>query len=125
MSSVDKLRAFYPEFASVTAFPDATITVFIEAAAEEISDEVWDTLYVRGALALAAHMLALAKRSTSNAGASISAGGAIASMGTGEESISFATGSGTADQTSLQSTIYGQEYLRLEAKVSGSPIYTT
>lgn len=126
-TSTATLRTLYPEFADTSAYPDATVTIFIDAAASELDVEVWGELFARGALALAAHMMALAKRSSGAAASTESLpGGAVTSMRTGDEAISFgAVGAATASpsEVSLRTTAYGLEYLRLEAKVIGSPLY--
>jgi hypothetical protein len=125
--SSDNLRVLYPEFASTTDWLDATIEQFIGWAALELDAETWGVHFERGSLALAAHLMALAKRS--QAGADSTAGastGAVTGLRTGQESITFsapAAAQAAASDSSLGSTIYGLEYIRLRERVVAGPLY--
>lgn len=127
----DTLRRRYPEFASVADWPDATIDEFIADAGSEPDVDVWGaTQWLKGVLALAAHLMAVAKRS-SNASASGGPGaavGAITSIKTGQESVSYEAtirmGDASDLDASLRSTPYGLEYIRLREQVSGHPLIT-
>jgi len=122
--SSDKLRGLWPEFASDPA--DAIVDLFIETATSQMSVTRWGKLFELGAITLAAHMLALRKRSLAAAGSALGGPvGGLTALSTGDESISFgAVGAATAgdEDTSLRTTPYGLEYLRLKSMLVLTPI---
>lgn len=127
-ASSDNLRVKYPEFADTTEWADATIDIFLGWAAAELDAETWGCHFEAGSYALAAHMMAIAKRSKAAQGSSIGgASGGISSLKTGDEQISYFApsmpSSSTADDTALGSTMYGLEYLRLRERVVAGPLY--
>jgi hypothetical protein len=128
-ASSDKLRILYPQFSDPSDFPDSTVDTFIEEASLEVEKSVWRQLYQRGVLALAAHMMFVAERTKSIADSSPIGGGIVgpvSSIKTGDEQISFGTVSGGSGfgsfESSLSTSPYGQEFLRLWSQVTGRPI---
>lgn len=125
-TSSDKLRILYPEFASLTAYTDVVVDLFLGWAALELDALTWGTHFERGSLALAAHMMAISKRSAAAATAALGASsGGIASMSTDQESIAFQAPPqvASAGDGSLGSTVYGLEFIRLRERVVAGPLY--
>lgn len=96
-----------PEFSGEDPAP------FLEMAAQRISARFFGELYPQAQAYLAAHLMALAKRSAAGGGVGGTVG-AIASATTGGVSVSYQT---TADfgvrGSSLSTTPYGLAYLEL------------
>ena len=126
-ASSDNLRILYPAFKSTTDWPDTTVDTFIGWAAAELDTETWDSFFERGSLALAAHMMEIAKRTSSPISGVVAAAGAVTSIKTDQEQITFgAVGAATAksSEASLRTTPYGLEYLRLrDERLSATPMY--
>lgn len=122
-ASSDKLRALFPEFATDPL--DVVVDLFISTASGQISLTKWANYYEIGALTLAAHMLAVRKRSAAAAASTLGMPvGGLTALSTGDESISFgAVGAATADgeDVSLRTTPYGLEYLRLKSMLVLTP----
>ncbi len=130
-ASLTKFRLYYPEFAGVS---DDDVSTVIEDCSAEFIPATWGTLYLRGLLALSAHVLAMRARSASAAGAG-GAGtgsapvGGVASLKTGDLSVSFGGGSAMASGGGMASgdaiytqTPYGLEYLRLRGRLGLAPL---
>jgi hypothetical protein len=104
----------YPEFSEVD---DSRVQFMLDDAALEVSETRWDTLYEKGSMALAAHLLSI---SQSNSEDDDSGGeeGNLTSKSIGDVSYSFAkaTSESSSDDWYL-STSYGAEYLRLKKRV--------
>jgi len=118
----------YPEFASASEWSDQVIDFFISEAACELDPCVWrGKFFAKGSLALAAHLMAVAKKSQTgaNGGMTPSPGG-IGSLKTGDEQITYMAVNASSDDfgdESLRTTPYGLEFLRLSGQIPGSPIY--
>lgn len=128
-ASSDKLRTLYPEFADATVYPDATVDEFIGYAAAELDAIVWGSFFERGALALAAYLLKVAKDSTAAAGGGALPTGSVTSVKTGDLQVGYGslagviTGTGSPGDAALLTNKYGAEYIRLRELVVASPIY--
>ncbi len=106
--SVADFKLRYTEFSAVL---DARVQVFLDDAELEMSETVWDTLYERGAYALAAHLLTLSDKT---AAGSTGAPGTVASRSVGDVSVSFvSSGAKNKEDEYFGSTSYGLDYLRL------------
>jgi len=125
-TTITRFRLYYPEFAGVS---DADLSIVIEDVSAEFIPTVWGSLYLRGLLALSAHILALRAQSAraglaGGAGTGYAPVGGVSSLSTGDESVSFggaglAAGSAQAglSEAILATTPYGQEYLRLRGRL--------
>lgn len=130
-STRKKLRIIYPVFASKSLFPDDEVDVFISLAAEELEETVWKTRFERGVMALAAHMMEIARQQKALAAAIEEGGGGALAVGpiqsikTGDLQTSYGS-LGTAlaedDLKSLMTTPYGLEYIRLCGQVVSTPL---
>jgi len=102
----------YPEFSTIA---DARVSFFIADAELEIDPDRWGTWYDRGVAALAAHFLAISKKTAASGGA-LGSLGPVSSRSIGDVSVSFGSASGTVSGLSddyYKASPYGQEYLRL------------
>lgn len=126
-ASSDKLRTLYPEFADATVYPDATVDEFIGYAAAELDAIVWGSFFERGALALAAYLLKVAKDSAAAGSGGALPTGSVTSVKTGDLSLGFSSlpvpSGGSGGDAALMSNKYGAEYIRLRELVVASPIY--
>ena len=125
-TTLDRFRLYYPEFAGVS---DADVTIIIEDTSAEFIPTTWGPYYLRGLLALSAHIMALRAQSAragiaGGSGSGLAPVGGVSSLSTGDESISFggaslAAGSAQAglSEAILATTPYGQEYLRLRGRL--------
>lgn len=124
--SSDNLRCKYPEFDDSFTWPDDVVDKFLGWAAAELEASVWDCHFEAGSLALAAHMMAVVKKSLSAQGNAMGAApGGISSLKTDMEQISYAAPAvapSSAD-SSLATTIYGLEFMRLRERVVDGPLY--
>lgn len=110
-------RAEFPEFASVTDYPDAMITFWSTLAEKMVVLAVWGELYATGVKLYTAHELVLARR---NAQAGVAGGtpgiftGAASSKSVGGASISYDTTSATEKDAGWWNlTTYGRQFWRL------------
>ena len=117
-TTITRFRLYYPEFAGVS---DADLSIVIEDVSAEFIPTVWGSLYLRGLLALSAHILALRAQS---ARAGLAGGAGTGYAPVGDESVSFggagiAAGSAQSglSEAILATTPYGQEYLRLRGRL--------
>ena len=106
-TTITRFRLYYPEFAGLS---DADLSIVIEDVSAEFIPTVWGSLYLRGLLALSAHILALRAQSAragiaGGAGSGLAPVGGVSSLSTGDESISF--GAQASPQVALS-----QGYLR-------------
>lgn len=125
---VNDFRGYYPEFA-VANYPDALVTRALEAADQETGSTRWGgyttepaSFKARGLFAYAAHSASLAKAAAraTESGMVASAPSRVASKSVGDESVSYAVPTPTASEAAgigdLNTTIYGQEFLRLRKR---------
>ncbi len=104
----------YEEFIDVS---DSKIQFMLDDAALEVSESAWGTLYEKGTMSLAAHLLSI-DQSNSDDEDDSGGEGNLASKSIGDVSYSFskATSESTSDDWYL-STSYGAEYLRLKKRI--------
>lgn len=126
-----EFRLRFPEFSATS---DEVAEMHLSDAALECAARAWGAFWARGVQLLAAHLLAVSlaqQEALSSMGAlgGAAAGGGVASMATGRESISFGAAgsavSGRADLSTgdalLATTRYGQEHLRLRKRLAIAP----
>lgn len=126
---VSDFRAYYPEFSSTSDWPDATVTRYLDEAAQETGSTRWGqyitdpaSFRARGLYAYAAHKLVLSKmrEKAVAAGQAPQAMNQVSSKQVGDESVQYAvTPPEPGKATSvgdLDSTLYGQEFLRLRKR---------
>lgn len=120
------LRALFPEFASTTAYPDASITSWLAVAALQLDPGRWGTLLDFGTTLYACHRIALAARNAKIAqfgGNPGQASGPVSSKSVDKVSESFDTASASEEGAGFWNlTTYGQEYIRLARQVGAGPM---
>ena len=132
-SVVSAFRDFYPEFSDSTTWPDNLLTKHLRVADQETGSTRWGKYSTdpgpnskaRGLFAFAAHraVMSEAARKAVEAGGTPGAPAQAESKSVGDESVSYAVhrpdSASRADNVgNLQSTIYGQEFLRLRHRAS-------
>lgn len=115
LTSREKLRIIAPEQADTG---DAVVDFHLSIAASRVGAGAFGDLYEQGVLYLAAHLLTLRDRGMGGT----AAGGALASVKTGDLSVGFAgvMGSGGGDE-SLHTTTYGREFLAIRTQAVAGP----
>ena len=121
-------RAYYPEFSDDTAWTDATVERHLWDAAQETGSSRWGAystapapnFKARGLFAYAAHRAVLARRTAKavEAGGAPSAPARAESKTVADESVTYAvhrpdSGARADSVGDLDTTAYGQEFLRL------------
>lgn len=102
------VRTIAPEFSSET---DDRINVFIEIADRSIAENIWSDHADYGRGYLAAHLMTISSRG--------GLAGPVKSEKVGDLSQSFAVSDAA---TSLDSSSYGKEYLRLRSEIAKTPV---
>lgn len=132
---ISDFRDYYPEFTDASVWPDAALTRHLKDADSETGKR-WggygdQTLKARGMFAYAAHRAVLAKAAAkaTEAGQIPSAPSKATSKSVGDESVSFAvmTPSNASQQNrtgDLDTTMYGQEFLRLRQRAGMGAVTT-
>jgi len=118
MSSRDVLFDIASEFETVDADELARVDRFLGYAAAQLSYDTWEEQYTMGCVYLTAHMLKM--RAMSSAGDN--GGGPVSSRKAEQLAISYAVPQGDAEDAALQSTRYGQEFLRLRSSLVMGPV---
>lgn len=134
---VTDLRTYYPELADAAVWADATLVRYLQEGDQETGSRRWGSysvspakLKARGMFAYAAHKAALGRaREAALMGGNVpTAPAKVQSKSVGDESVSFAVAAPTASEAAqtgdLNTTIYGQEFLRLR-KRAGMGMATT
>lgn len=101
MATVQQLKAFAPELASVS---NARLQIFLDIASKQIAASVWGSSYDTAHILLAAHCYTLANRT----GGAV---GPVTSEKVGDIQVSY--GKSGDDTDALNSTSYGALYLQL------------
>lgn len=135
---ISDFRTYYPEFADDTVWTAPEVERALEAADDETGSSRWGSYQAdpasfkaRGLYAYAAHYASLmraAKRATENGGIA-SAPAQAQSKTVGDESISYAihtpeSGARSDSVGGLNTTIYGQEFLRLRNRAGMGAVTT-
>ena len=103
----------------------ADADTWISLAGLQMSATVWGNAYQMGVCYLAAHMATLSPLDEDDAADVARDAGPVTARSTGELSESYgastaiATGSRTAEEADLSTTVYGRRYLALRATRSG------
>jgi len=106
-----------PRFAEFAAVADAMIDVWLTSTRQELNADRWGNKYDEGLKFLAAHSMVLAGVVVSSSSASPT----VSSKTVGPVTISYAVGSsGGGDE--LESTTYGQIYLRKRRTIVRGPM---
>jgi len=135
---VADFRAYYPEFADTSEWPEATLTRCLEEADSETGSTRWGqykaspaSFRARGLYAYAAHkaVLGKAREKAVAAGQAPAPAQQATSKTVGDESISYNVATPESSAMShqvgdLDSTMYGQEFLRLRRR-AGTGAATT
>ena len=132
-------RAYYPEFGDSTVWTGAQVERYLWDAAQETGSSRWGSysadpapnFKARGLFAYAAHraVIARAAQKATEAGGTPSAPARAESKSVGDESVTYAVhrpdSGARADSTGdLDSTVYGQEFLRLRQRAAMGPATT-
>lgn len=111
-------RTAFPEFASLTDYPDTVMEFWESMASAYVSEVKWSALYTVGMSLVLAHFLTIAKGNKSDPGAGN--GGLISNQSVGDVSAGFDTTStieAGAGQWNI--TTYGQQYTRMARLIGG------
>lgn len=115
---IQELRDYFPEFTSVSTYPDVTVSNMIDEALFFISSQVWGVRYQLGWLYLGAHFLYL--RTQTENGQVTPSVGAITDLTVGEVDVSL-SGAGSSyddsDDALLLQTQYGARYVQMRNAV--------
>lgn len=110
-------RADFPEFASVTTYPDASVQFWLTLAPKLISEERWGDVFDQGVELFVAHNLSLgqmALKAAAGGGAPGVTGGLVASKTVDKLSISYDTSAAMLPEAGHWAlTTYGLRYLQL------------
>lgn len=113
---ITRFRIDFPEFANVTMFPDAQVTMWGEVAEEFVSVDKWGIIRPKAVELFAAHSLVLAAQSQSaSATGAIPSGnaGAISSKSVGSANVSYDASAMELNAGHWNQTTYGRQYIRL------------
>jgi hypothetical protein len=116
--TVSDFRTNFPEFGDVTRYPDAQVTFWLGYADKLLYDECrWSDMRDFGIQLVAAHQLALWRRSMDAASAGGAPGGtagAVASKAVGGVSVSYDTGAALLQDGGYWNlTTYGIQFWQL------------
>lgn len=118
MSTISKVRGLHAEFASATAYPDATIQSALDEAAMHMHADTWGTSkYDLGAALLAAHLLI-----DSNPGGDGGAKGTLVEEQMGPARYRYAERRSSGDDVlNLGATTYGRRFMALRDTIVAGP----
>ncbi len=115
--TVASFRVDFPEFASTTTYPDATVSFWLNASAMLLSADRWGDLLDLGTELFMAHNLALAAKDTisaSRGGVPGTSTGIVSAKSVGAVSTSYDVASVALDKGGAWNlTSYGIRYLQL------------
>lgn len=118
-----QFRTDFPEFASETTYPNATIALWLNVASLSLPADRWGTLLDIGTeLFVAHHLVVGARDAKAAAGGGIpgQTGGALASKSVDKVSVSYDTGASTIEGGDFwNSSTYGIQFLRM-ARMAGA-----
>ncbi len=132
-SVIADFRAYYPEFSDTSDWPDATLERYLWDATQETGSSRWGSysadpapnFKARGLFAYAAHRAAVARAAqrAMEAGGTPSAPARAESKSVGDESVTYAvhrpdSGARMDSVGDLNTTVYGQEFLRLRNRAA-------
>lgn len=117
MVDASGFRTAFPEFGDTTAYPDATVNLWLGYAQSLVNLDRWGTLYDLGVYLLTAHNLAIWKKDSKAAaagGVPGSTSGAQSSKAVDGVSVSYDTTVATVDGAGyLNLTTYGTRFADL------------
>jgi hypothetical protein len=117
-TKITTFRTDFPEFADVTAYPEAVLLFWYGIAEKQLIVARWADLYTYGLELCTAHYVALAKQNqmASAAGGKPgnASGGPISSQSVGDVSVSYDTQAGIEQDAGFwNNTNYGKQFIRL------------
>ena len=120
--TIADFRVRHRAFADTTTYPDPLIQIQIDDSLTEMDAGAWGDFFHRGQGLLIAHLLTLDDLLNTGSGSEAGLGTLkpIALESEGDTSISYAGGgavAGMGNDTVLASTLYGQQFIELRAKV--------
>ena len=102
----------------------ADADTWLSLAVTQLTASVWGNVYQMAVCYLAAHMATLAPLDVDDAADAAGLAGPVTGRATGQRSESYGTstssGSRTAEEADLSTTVYGRRYLALRATRSGA-----
>jgi hypothetical protein len=117
MATVAQLRAAFPEFADVTAYPSTMLEFWLAVATKMLNAERWDDMLDHGQMLFTAHHVVLQKRDVDGSAGGGSPGaiqGAVASKSVDKVAVSYASESATYQDAGFWNlTTYGLQYWNL------------
>ena len=122
------LRTHFPEFASVTTYPDAQVQYWLDFAYGMLNAPRWGRQLDTGAELYVCHQLAIearAQQSAANGGIPGEAVGVLNSKSVDKVSAGYDTSSATeAGAGHWNLTIYGTRFIRLAKMFGAGPVQT-
>lgn len=122
-------RSIYPEFASLTTYPDAQVNYYLAQAVTMLNASVWCSLQDQGVALYTAHNLTLAARRAKTALAGGTPGlaqGILASKAVDKVSMGFDTGSVAIEGAGAYNlTEYGLQFIKLARLVGAQGMIQT
>jgi hypothetical protein len=120
------LRADFPEFADVAAYPNATVNFWLALGGKLLDAERWADLLDAGLELFVAHNLVLERQAVASAATGAPPGvstGMVAAKAVDKVSVNYDTSSAMElDAGHWNLTIYGQRYVRLMRMVGAGPL---
>lgn len=119
--NVDKFRENFPEFASITNYPESMIEFWADIAALQLNQDRWGDMLTYGTQLYVAHQITLHKKNIASAaaGGAPGASGLLSNQSAGSVSVGIDTGSTTEERGGQWNlTNYGTQFLRL-ARIIG------
>jgi len=107
-----------PRFSEFAAVADAMIDVWLTSTRQDLNADRWGSKYDEGLKFLAAHSMVMAGVVVSSSSASPT----VSSKTVGPVTISYAVGSAGGSGDELESTTYGQIYLRKRRTIVRGPM---
>lgn len=111
-----EFRVLRPEFANVTAFPDARIQQYLTLAGLRLRAVAWADMLDHGTELFVSHHLAQARAAerAASAGGAWQGSGAVASKAVDKVSVSYDTGSVALENAGdWNATSYGRQWFQL------------
>lgn len=100
---------------------DDLLTLIINEAANEISEDVWGTDYDLGLLYLSTHIAAY----TTTPGGGAAGGGPVTKRKVGDVEVTFGSSTAALNAGELGATQYGMRYLQYRRWHQGGPVVPT
>ena len=125
MATVAEFRAAFPEFTSVTNYPDTQIQFWLNVGAKLLNPDRWYDLLDQGLMLFTAHHLVIARREllASANGLPGQVQGPVSSKSVDKVSVSYAADKVTMDDAGFWNlTTYGLQYWNLVRMIGAGGI---